>query len=336
MRSGIQEGDFCGTQQNPETTASGSLTNAGGSAQGAYNSEIYDCVDGHWENREGSFQVSQVEGFGMQYAINYSYQEERFVSATQVRGKFFGVYATRSNVSGNATGSIDGYGANAGIYGASDLEQGLTVDYYAGGALGSHLFDLSFPAATAIDATGNYSYGAAMAGVALSGKTTTESSISVLPRIGVDMTYTRALGGSVKATQDALTDSGSFTLEDYSKARAYAEIRLEGTLGATDASDENGGWSYALTPRAVCDLTLPATTATCGYGAVISLEGYEPEFDTTLSINLSAEQVGSTERLQASASRRKAVFDGAGAVISTMSTNQSGDFDLSHKLELQF
>jgi len=133
-----------------------------------------------------------------------------------------------------------------------------------------------------------------------------------------------------------VTDSGTFELADYRKVRGYAEITLSGGKGNAQSAEDNSGWSYSIAPRAICDLVPSSTTLTCGYGAVLSLEGFEPALGSKLAINLSAEKVGTTTQMNLKASSSQSVFNGAGAVISTMGAQSNASLELGHKLEMRF
>jgi hypothetical protein len=133
-----------------------------------------------------------------------------------------------------------------------------------------------------------------------------------------------------------VADRGGFELADYRKVRGYAEITLSGGEGNAQSAEDNSGWSYSIAPRAICDLVPSSTTLTCGYGAVLSLEGFEPALGSTLAINLSAEKVGTTTQMNLKASSSQSVFNGAGAVISTMGAQSNGSLELGHKLEMRF
>lgn len=337
LRSGYEQADFCGAQDDADIKANGRATAADVNLSGMFEATSYDCVKDRWVTQQGSMQVSTVDGFGMQYALNYTQKSEGFVSDSEVFGRFFGAYATQSNVTGTATGQIQGFGANAGFYGAKALEQEMYLDYYVGGAFGSHGFTLAFPLIDdAVDVDGRYSYGAIMSGFALSAETqdTEAGEISLLPRVGVDAVYAQALSGDMTATLKSLTESSTFTLDTYRRLRGYAELQIE-TLSAESVE---GGYSlgYALTPRVICDLVSPATQATCGYGATLTISQSDPANGTHMDVTLRGEKVGTTTTVGLDASRRKEVLNGAGVVTSTMGANQDGSFNLVQTLELKF
>jgi len=147
LRAGNDTTGFCGDQTAPDTTGGATASAKAVDINAAQSTITYDCVSGTWIKRDASMRVTKTDGAGVQYNLGYSVQRERFVSDTEVRGSFLGAYASRSNVSGKADGSIRGVGVNGGIFGAQDLAQGYLFDYYLGGSLSAHTFDLQFPTA---------------------------------------------------------------------------------------------------------------------------------------------------------------------------------------------
>ena len=252
-------------------------------------------------------------------------------------GRFFGAYATQSNVTGTATGKIQGFGANAGLYGATALEDDIYVDYYVGGAVGTHGFTLAFPLIDdAVDVDGRYTYGAIMGGFALSAETQQAEAgeLTLLPRLGVDAVYAQSLDGTMTSTLKSLSRTDSFTLDAYQKLRGYAEMQIEGLT--EESAAEGYSLGYKVTPRVICDLVSPATQATCGYGATITVSETDLANNTQVDVTLMGEVIGTTKRAGLTVSRRKDILNGAGAIVSTMGADQSGGVSLGQTLELQF
>jgi len=59
---------------------------------------------------------------------NLSYRKERFFGEDAVRGFFVGGYGSQTDVDTRATGDINGFGLNAGIYGAERLRDAIYLD----------------------------------------------------------------------------------------------------------------------------------------------------------------------------------------------------------------
>ena len=254
-----------------------------------------------------------------------------------MRGTFIGAYASRSNVSGKADGTIRGVGVNGGIFGAQNLEQGYLFDYYLGGSLGAHTFDLQFPTAgLAIDADGQYTYGALMTGAAIA-REAEQNEMVLLPRIGFDAILAKSLSGSVDASQGSLTDSASIQLDDYRKVRIFGELELTGPLSTKiDLPGLEREWTYAITPRVICDRVWPASSFECGYAATLSVAGYDNSAGITSSIDLTGEDVGNSRSLRLSASHRKEIMDGAGAFVTTLGGTQDGNVSVGQSLNINF
>ena len=337
LRSGAEEADFCGAQDDADVKANGSATERSINLSGMFEATSYDCVKDRWVTQEGSLQVSKVDGFGTQYALSYSQKSEGFVSDSEVFGRFFGTYATQSSVSGTATGQIRGFGANAGFYGAKALDQDMYVDYYVGGAIGSHGFELAFPLIDdAVDVDGRYSYGAIMSGFALSAEAQDAQAgeLVFLPRLGVDAVYAQSLSGTMTSTLKSLSQTDSFTLDTYHKLRGYAELQIEGL--ARESAAEGYTLGYIVTPRVVCDMVTPATQATCGYGAAFTVSETDLANNTQVDVTLTGEIIGTSRRAGLTVSRRKEILGGAGAIVSTMGADQSGGYSIGQTLELRF
>jgi len=276
LRAGNDTTGFCGDQTAPDTTDGATASAKAVDINAAQSTNTYDCVSGTWIKRDASMRVTKTDGAGVQYHLGYSVQRERFVSDTEVRGTFLGAYISRSNVSGKADGSIRGIGVNGGIFVAQDLGQGYLFDYYLGGSLGAHTFDLQFPTAgLAIDADGRYTYGALMTGAAI-GRGAEQDEMVLLPRIGFDAILAKSFKATVDASQGNLTDSASIQLDDYRKVRVFGELELAGPLSNTiDIAGMEREWTYAITPRVICDRVRPASSFECGYAATLSVAGYD-------------------------------------------------------------
>ena len=337
LRAGNDTTGFCGDQTAPDTTGGATASAQLVDINAAQSANTYDCVSGTWITQDTSLRVTKTDGAGVQYNLGYSVQTERFVSDIEVRGSFFGAYASRSNVSGKADGSIRGVGVNGGIFGAQELAQGYLFDYYLGGSLGAHTFDLQFPTSgLVIDADGRYTYGALITGAAI-GREAEQDEMVLLPRVGFDAILAKSLNGSVDASQGSLTDRASIQLDDYRKLRVFGELELTGPLSDTiDIAGMEREWTYAITPRVICDRVWPASSFECGYAATLSVAGYDNSAGITSSIDLTGEDVGTKRSIRLSASRRQEIMDGAGAFVTTLGGTPAGDVSVGQSLNINF
>jgi len=337
LRAGNDTTGFCGDQTAPDTTGGATASAQLVDINAAQSANTYDCVSGTWITQDTSLRVTKTDGAGVQYNLGYSVQTERFVSDIEVRGSFFGAYASRSNVSGKADGSIRGVGVNGGIFGAQELAQGYLFDYYLGGSLGAHTFDLQFPTSgLVIDADGRYTYGALITGAAI-GREAEQDEMVLLPRVGFDAILAKSLNGSVDASQGSLTDRASIQLDDYRKLRVFGELELTGPLSDTiDIAGMEREWTYAITPRVICDRVWLASSFECGYAATLSVAGYDNSAGITSSIDLTGEDVGTKRSIRLSASRRQEIMDGAGAFVTTLGGTPAGDVSVGQSLNINF
>jgi uncharacterized repeat protein (TIGR01451 family) len=273
----------CTDRNSQAQSMTASISNRGVTASGAVNAESYDCATGTRVLMDGAASYLETADGVAQGMATLSLRRERAQGDQSVTGRFVGGYASVNTVSGLASGTINGYGLNGGIYGASRVQPRLFLDYYLAGAVGRHFFDLDFDrAGGAIGATGHYDYGALFAGAAVSGQTTL-GGLETAPRAGVDLAWSPGGDAQLTAARGGLTDSSTLRLSPVSGLRAYAE------LGLTDLTPDSDG-TLSLNPFAFCDKPLGGAAVQCGYGGVLSYQMLAPETGLDMSMTLSAER----------------------------------------------
>jgi len=187
-----------------------------------------------------------------------------------------------------------------------------------------------------IDADGRYTYGALITGAAI-GREAEQDEMVLLPRIGFDVILAKSFKATVDASQGNLTDSASIQLDDYRKLRVFGELELTGPLSNTiDIAGMEREWTYAITPRVICDRAWPASSFECGYAATLSVAGYDNSEGITTSIELTGEDVGNTRSIRLSASHREEIMDGAGAFVTTLGGTQDGNVNVGQSLNINF
>jgi len=175
-----------------------------------------------------------------------------------------------------------------------------------------------------------------MTGAAI-GREAEQDEMVLLPRVGFDAILAKSLNGSVDASQGVLTDSASIQLDDYRKVRLFGELELTGPLSnKIDFAGMERDWTYAVTPRVICDRVWPASSFECGYAATLSVAGYDNSAGITTSIDLTGEDVRNTRRIRLSASHRKEIMDGAGAFVTTLGGTQDGNVSVGQSLNINF
>jgi len=283
LENAPQLADTCMSPNGPARAFDVSANETGVSVDGSLKSENYNCVSGYWAIVEGSLSYLENDNGLSQGAANLSYRRERFVGEDSVRGYFVGVYGSQSDIDRAATGEINGFGLNAGVYGAQKLQNALFVDYYLGAATGMHDFDLSFETTgDPIDATGDYRYLAGFAGAALSGDMDYDS-YTLTPRAGFAFAYAPGGEVDVAATQAGLSQSGTLDLDAVSGGLFFAEMRAERALGNADAT-------VALTPRLSCYQSFGSIDEEFSIGASFELFSAETAEDMSYGVEIEGER----------------------------------------------
>ncbi|SDE78107.1 OmpA family protein, partial [Ruegeria marina] len=243
-----------------DITANGS----GSTIDGFFLDERHDCSRDAWTIFEGSLNYLETASGMSQGMMNLSYRRENFTGKESVRGYFFGAYVSQNDVNNRANGEILGLGFNGGIYGASQLRNGIFLDYYLGAAVGRHEFDLDFDRSVGtINASGDYSYFAGFFGAALSGDMQLGSR-TVTPSVGFDYSYSPGIEADVISTLDSVVQFDVLELSPIFGGRVYAEVRDERLIN-------NKKTLFALTPRLACYQSIGDLDGVCSIGGSIEI-----------------------------------------------------------------
>ncbi|WP_424941288.1 OmpA family protein [Aliiroseovarius sp. S253] len=270
---------------------------------GSLRHETYDCRSDAWSIVEGSLSHLETDQGQSQSMVNLSYRRERFTDEDSVRGYFIGLYGTRNEITNLATGEIEGFGINGGIYGADRLRNGLFLDYYLGAAAGKHKFNLDFERDIGtINAEGDYQYFAVFAGAALSGEMKFGNR-TVTPRFGFDFAYAPGADVSVVSSLGAVSQSDVFELGEVSGGRLFLEVRDEYLIN-------NNQTLLALTPRIACYHSFGLEERGCGIGGSIELSNADEESDLIYSLKLDGERGSGYSSWQVKASIAKRLRNG--------------------------
>ena len=323
----VDQTESCTDSTDMERSMTASISNRGVSASGDLYSEKRDCASNSWRIVEGKASYLETTDGMAQGMFSLSVRRETLKDDYQVAGRFIGVYASQNSVTGLATGRIDGYGINAGLYGAQRLQDQLYADYYLGAAAGRHFFDLDFArTGGTIGTSGHYDYTALFAGAALSGETEA-GSVKMTPRVGVDLAYSPGGTVAVTAARGSVEDSASLSLASISGLRGYVEV------GFNDlTTDETTVLSF--TPKAFCDRPIGGTAQSCGAGVSVEYSAYDEGSDMTYGFKLDAEKSGSFT--YGALSANYSVPLGHWVASGTASVDQDGNASLSQIFSLNF
>ncbi|WP_291841304.1 OmpA family protein [Limimaricola sp.] len=257
----------------------------GASVAGSFRHETHDCQRDSWTIVSGDLSWTKPANGLSQGMVGFSARRERFATPDRVSGTFFGLYGTRSAVTGLAMGQIDGVGLNAGLYGAARVDHALFVDWYLGIAGGKHRIDLTFDRdGGTIGATGSYTYAAGFGGVAVSGETRALG-LTFSPRVGADLAWSPGGKAAIVAARGALRDTGALDLPALSGARLFAELRMSDLLPG-DAD------TLSVAPRLAYSRAIGADAASFGFGTSIEYAHPLDAHGRSWSLALDAEQSG--------------------------------------------
>ncbi|QAX32155.1 beta strand repeat-containing protein [Leisingera sp. NJS204] len=332
-----QEGLRCGTVAAFDVDGSLQVQGSTGNSAGSFGWDVYNCGSGRREILDGAFTLSRTDGLGTQAMLQFSRQSERFLPEQALRGKFWGGYVSRTSADGPADGSITGFGANAGIYGARALNEGLFLDYYAAAALGHHRYRLRFETATdPIHARGGYTYAAGFAGAALSGRHQLENML-ISPRLGADLAFAEADDASVTATQLAQRDTGRIDIPGYNGGRIFAEVEFASLAAAEDSNPDSGlAARLSFAPRLACESSSYDGTTGCGAGFVFARDVYDPATGLRFGFEIDYEHIGGTDRLALDVHRERPFARGQGAVVTRITAPDADSLKIEHGIRLDF
>lgn len=305
----------------------------------SFDQDNLDCITGVRTITDGSFTLSKSDGSDEQGLFSMTVQKETQQGTSSLSGVFAGGYVSRTSLTSIGTGAVDGVGVMGGIYGARSMQNGLFVDYFAGGSTGVHRYDLSFYApSAAIRADGDYSYRAIFAGAALSGEVTHEK-IQIRPRLGFDIGRAVASDASVSARQLGQTDTGHIRLDAVEGARGYAEAVFSFGTQVNDENSEDAPRpirKFEFAPRVFCEQSLGMSDTSCGGGASIRFTNSNPLTGSDLEVTLDLERTGDLQRSRIALSYTEQILGGAGSVISTLGTDAVGNAQIGQSVEIKF
>jgi len=303
-----------------------------------FGSESYNCVTGVRQIIRGDLSVSKEEGFGTQGMLSATIQRERLINEDHLTGRFIGGYFSRTNINGPADGTIDGYGAWAGLYGANRFHQDLYLDYYLAGSFGRHSYDLRFsnlPTGIDISADGTYNYWGIFGGLAISGESEFRD-VRIQPRAGVDLRYASAWDANVTAQIPGISQSGTLSIDDQKGLRMFAELEF-GFGFDPDSEDNLLTRQLSLTPRLYCDMLFESgTDDMCGVGMKLEYSMHNFSYGTAWGINLDAETSGDMDRSSVGIFYERSMFNGDGQMNLGADVTQGGSPQLTGGLEVQF
>jgi uncharacterized repeat protein (TIGR01451 family) len=134
------------------------LTFEGLVLDGVYTNERYNELTRKWTIDSADIVFTQDAALGTQYQLTFNRRWESLGQGDSLFGRYLGRYMTKTTVDTLAGGQIDGFGLNAGVYGARRLVQDVFLDYHLGGVIGNHSYDLDFDGVDPITATGDFTY----------------------------------------------------------------------------------------------------------------------------------------------------------------------------------
>ncbi len=243
------------------------LTFEGLVLDGVYTNERYNELTRKWTIDSADIVFTQDDALGTQYQLTFNRRWESLGQGESLFGRYLGGYMTKTTVDTLAGGQIDGFGLNAGVYGARRLVQDVFLDYHLGGVIGNHSYDLDFDGVDPITATGDFTYWGVTGGVAVSGEMLISDTI-VTPRLGLEGFYTPNTETEVTAISDPFRDVGTVPIESVSGGRIFVEAHFANDL--SQAGDGAGLWDgldgqLDLGLKAFCDAFDDIETR-CGMG----------------------------------------------------------------------
>ena len=305
LRRGIP--DDCGAfEREDERSLDIAASDGNIRAQGHFLSESYDCLAREWRTDEVEISHTQVDGAGGQTVLQFSHRVMRMPDEDSVRGHFYGLYTSRSEIEGLATGSITGVGVTAGLFGAERLKGDLILDYSLGIVAGHHRFSLTFPRSVDIFARGRAQYLGLYGGLGLSGEFR-HNDLIIAPRVSLTGQWTTGADVEVRAYQSGVRDAGSLIFGSTHAYRVTAEVDVSNDL--TLAHDGKGAWDdldveLTLTPSLFCGGS-SSSAATCGAGFGVSLRDISADGRSRTTAEFKAELTRDTQMFSLSLGRER-------------------------------
>ena len=302
------------------------ISSDGGYIDGNFTRERRDCARDGWTIFSGSLSYLRNDQGMDQGMLQLSYRRERFVTDDHLAGWFVGGYASSNDISGRADGTINGFGLNAGVYGARQLENALFIDYYLGAAVGRHRFDLTFDRASGpISAKGYYDYSAIFAGMAVSGQTYW-GDYAVTPRFGLDAAWSPGGTAEVEYSQGMIGDDAGLRLSSVSGLKLFAELQFDDLL-------PNRPESLMVAPRVFCEKPIGQSQVDCGYGFDLRLSHEAEDSKSRYEVAFTTEKTKNRDSYSLSASFVHEVGDGVVEGAAEVTQNNAVAVSLNYGLD---
>ena len=289
--------------------------------------ETRDCRRDGWNIFDGTLSYLRTDQGMAQGMANLSYRSERFRAKDHLAGRFVGAYATNNDVSGLATGTIQGFGLNAGLYGARRYETGLYLDYYLGVAAGRHNFDLDFEqTGGVVTADGFSTYVAAFTGAAVSGETML-GEYKLMPRAGFEGAWSPGGDAEFEASRGAIEQSDSLSTGEIVGLRVFSELRFDDVL--PERSEK-----LAVTPMVFCNRSMGETQNACGSGLSVDISYEDAVTGEQYGVELTGEKTKSSEMFGLQFDYSRPVL--GGVLSGTSSFTRIGQVSISANYTLEF
>lgn len=301
--------------------------------RGTFGDEVHHCHSAQRRISAGSFALSTSDSLGRQSLLSYRQQREQ-QSQRKLRGFFLGGYGSETAVQKLGTGTVTGVGAQAGFYGADRFRKVLMLSYYAAAATGRHKYDLAFEQpGGSILAKGAYTYGAGLAGIAVSGQRAVGPTI-LHPKAGVHMAYGQVGDTKVHTERGSDESTGTLTIPDYKGLRSALELGVE---YSRPAPHENG-WSRSLwlAPKAQCLSDVLQGDLDCGSGLSVTYELAQYSSGTSYSVTVDAEADRKSRRRSIALAQVRGLGDNAGESRSYMTLDDRAKPVYGYELSLDF
>ena len=312
----VAEADPCGNSVVVNRDLDANSADGGQTIAGRFTREYRDCEIDGWRIFSGSAgYLSNDQGIA-QGMLSLNYRVERFVDQDTVSGWFTGLYSSNDQISDLATGSINGFGLNGGVYGATRLQDNVIADYYLGLAAGIHNFDLDFDRTNgAVNAKGFYTYSALFAGSAISGELSLGKTV-LSPRLGFDAAWSPGGEADITASRAGIEETGSLSTGEVSGLRLYGELQFVDLM--VDQPEV-----LSFTPRIFCDRPIGEAGNVCGYGGKLEFSSPTDASGRQSSLIWDAEGSESHEYYSLTLNIGRQIFGGSLDTSATVS--QDGD-----------
>lgn len=266
--SRLQNGEMtthCGDLRAIDPNGSLVADPSGLRSNASWDGHVFDCNTNTHILSSGSYALTYSAEHELGFRLSVTEQRERFVNEDQISGHFWGGYLRRNIATGNASGTLDGLGVNAGLYGARRWQDDLYVDYYAALAAGLHRYDLAFaqhgPGGSS--ANGTYSYAAAFGGAALSGSMEFDQ-FTLYPRAGLEFAY--AWSSNSEVTINGSLETIDLEIPDYRGIHLFFEPRFEFERTVTTRHLESVESLFEVIPSFSCRDYGDNAGADCDFG----------------------------------------------------------------------